>query len=85
MPNHGVSETHELFSLLRIKCDKNKCISCGKCVNVCPLNNIHMENGKPVWNNECTHCMACICRCPKEAIEYGEHSKGLPRYICKKY
>ena len=62
-----------------------ECISCGKCVNVYPLNNIHMENGKPVWNNECTHCMACICRCPKEAIEYGEHSKGLPRYICKKY
>jgi hypothetical protein len=24
--------------------------------------------------------MACICYCPKEVIEYGEKSKGKPRY-----
>lgn len=60
------------------------CISCGKCVNVCPLNNVRIENGKPVWGDHCTHCMACICRCPKEAIEYGKHSHGLNRYTCKK-
>lgn len=60
------------------------CISCGKCVNVCPLNNVRIESGKPVWGDQCTHCMACICRCPKEAIEYGKHSYGLNRYTCKK-
>lgn len=58
------------------------CVSCGKCEKMCPLGNIHLEQGKPVWGNQCTHCMACICRCPKEAIEYGKHSKGLPRYTC---
>ncbi|MBT9778745.1 flavodoxin [Clostridium sp. MCC353] len=58
----------------------DRCISCGKCEKVCPLANIRMENGKPVWGKDCTHCMACICRCPKEAIEYGKHSKGLVRY-----
>lgn len=62
----------------------NSCISCGKCVSVCPLNNIRLENGRPVWGDKCTHCMACICRCPKEAIEYGKHSKDLPRYVCPK-
>ena len=56
------------------------CIGCGKCVELCPLNNIHLENGKPVWGKNCTHCMACICYCPKEAIEYGRKSKGKPRY-----
>lgn len=60
------------------------CISCGKCIDVCPLNNIRMEGKKPAWGNHCTHCMACICHCPKEAIEYGKHSRGLPRYLCKK-
>ncbi|UWD49933.1 EFR1 family ferrodoxin [Clostridioides difficile] len=60
------------------------CVSCRKCENVCPLENIKLENGKPKWGNNCTHCMACICRCPKEAIEYGEHSKGMARYICPK-
>lgn len=56
------------------------CISCGVCERVCPLNNVRLENGRPVWGKNCTHCMACICRCPKEAVEYGRHSKGLPRY-----
>lgn len=60
------------------------CISCGKCAAVCPLNNIRFENRKPKWGKNCTHCMACICRCPAEAIEYGKHSKGLIRYICPK-
>lgn len=60
------------------------CISCGKCVNVCPLNNIRLQNGKPIWGKNCTHCMACICRCPAEAIEYGAHSRGMPRYVCPK-
>lgn len=62
----------------------DSCVSCGICMKVCPLENIRLEAGKPVWGDECTHCMACICRCPKEAIEYGKHSKGLPRYICSK-
>lgn len=60
------------------------CISCGKCAEVCPLRNIRLENGRPVWEDHCTHCMACISRCPREAIEYGAHSKGLTRYVCPK-
>ena len=56
------------------------CISCGKCERVCPTQNVHLESGRPVWGKKCTHCMACICRCPAEAIEYGKHSRGLPRY-----
>ena len=44
------------------------------------MNNIRLENGKPVWGKNCTHCMACICYCPKEAIEYGKKSKGKPRH-----
>ncbi|MDO5408019.1 MAG: EFR1 family ferrodoxin [Eubacteriales bacterium] len=63
---------------------EESCISCGKCEKVCPLNNIHMENGKPVWGDNCTHCMACISRCPKEAIEYRKKSKGKVRYTCPK-
>ncbi|MCM1220230.1 MAG: EFR1 family ferrodoxin [Lachnospiraceae bacterium] len=58
------------------------CIGCGKCVKVCPLNNIKLKDGKPVWGDQCTHCMACICKCPEEAIEYGNKSKGKPRYQC---
>ncbi len=56
------------------------CISCGKCVESCLLHNISLEQGRPAWHGSCTHCMACISRCPTEAIEYGKHSVGLRRY-----
>ena len=56
------------------------CIGCGKCAALCPTNNISIQNGKPVWGDDCTHCMACICYCPAEAIEYGKKSLGKPRY-----
>lgn len=58
------------------------CISCGKCQKDCPLGNIRMEGGRPVWGKQCTHCMACICGCPAQAIEYGRASRGKPRYQC---
>ena len=58
----------------------DNCIGCGQCVKNCPQNNIALENGKPIWGNQCTHCMACICYCPTEAIEYGKKSIGKPRY-----
>ena len=61
------------------------CISCGKCRQVCPLGNIRLENGRPVWGKRCTHCMACICLCPTQAIEYGRASRGKPRYHCPEY
>lgn len=61
------------------------CIGCGICENACPLNNIRLKDGKPVWGVVCTHCMACICGCPEEAIEYGKRSKGKPRYSCGEY
>ena len=57
-----------------------ECIVCGLCQDVCPLNNVRLVDGKPGWGNSCTHCMACICRCPKEAIEYKNISVGKRRY-----
>ena len=56
------------------------CISCGQCAKRCPMNNVTLKDGKPVWGKVCTHCMACICYCPVSAIEYGKKSVGQPRY-----
>lgn len=56
------------------------CISCGKCEKLCPVNDVKLKEGKPVWGGDCTNCMACICGCPTEAIEYKKKSVGQPRY-----
>ncbi len=61
------------------------CTGCGNCTELCPLNNITIEDGKPRWNGNCTHCMACICSCPTEAIEHGKKSIGKRRYLCPEY
>ena len=56
------------------------CTGCGQCARRCPTNSITIRDGRPVWGQGCTHCMACICYCPAEAIEYGKKSLGKPRY-----
>lgn len=80
------SLVNAVFYPIYVKADKfkadEKCIGCGKCVKECPLNNIRLTENKPVWGSSCTHCMACICKCPTEAIEYGKSSVGKPRYQC---
>lgn len=61
------------------------CIGCGKCQQKCMLNNIIIQDGKPVWGMLCTHCMACINSCPEKAIQYGIRTKRKRRYYCKEY
>jgi len=62
-----------------------ECVGCKLCAKVCPLNNIEVVDKKPIWGDSCTHCMACISKCPKKAIEYGNVTQGKKRYLLKDY
>ena len=64
-------------------CASDACVGCGACVGMCPLENIRLEDGRPVWGAHCTHCMACVSGCPHEAVEVGKNGKqtrGKRRY-----
>lgn len=57
------------FSLIRIKCDKSKCVSCGKCKRVCPMNVDVTDNSRKRKNGtECILCLECVKNCPKNAL-----------------
>jgi polyferredoxin len=57
------------FSLVRVKIDKEKCISCNKCKKVCPMNVDMTDNSrKRINGTECILCFNCINACPKEAL-----------------
>ena len=57
------------FSLLRIRCDKDRCIDCGKCKRICPMNVDVTDNSRKRANGtECILCMECVKNCPKDAL-----------------
>lgn len=57
------------FSVLRITCNEEKCISCGKCKKVCPMNVDMRDNSRKRENGtECILCMECVKNCPKNAL-----------------
>ncbi len=57
------------FSLIRVKCDKDKCVSCGICRSVCPMDVDMMDVSRTRKNaTECILCMECVRHCPKDAL-----------------
>ena len=59
----------------------DKCVSCGKCAQICPDGAIEIKNGKPEWiKPKCQHCTACINRCPQKAIQFGKKTAERGRY-----
>jgi ferredoxin len=61
------------------KADEN-CSGCGTCEKICPVGDIKMEGGRPVWQHRCTQCFACLQWCPNEAIQFRENTYGRKRY-----
>ena len=58
------------FSWLRIKCDEEKCIHCGKCIEVCPMDVEVNRNARNRKNaTECILCQKCKKACPVNALK----------------
>ena len=57
------------FSLLRVHCDEDKCVHCGKCLQVCPMNvEVNKETRKRKNGTECILCYECTKVCPSKAL-----------------
>lgn len=57
------------FSLLRVRCDESRCIHCGKCLRVCPMDvEVNRDSRRRKNATECILCYACTEACPTKAL-----------------
>ncbi|MDR1326003.1 MAG: EFR1 family ferrodoxin, partial [Treponema sp.] len=57
------------------------CKSCGICEKICPVKNIEIINGQPLFKHNCEQCLACIHHCPSKALNIGNKTQNKKRYI----
>lgn len=76
--------THFIIGSRGFHVDKG-CTSCGTCSDSCPVANIRMVKGRPVWGKQCIHCMACLHACPQEVIQYKKATQKKGRYRLSDY
>lgn len=62
---------HEMPSSTPIIYNKEKCIGCNICVDICQVDILipNVEKGKPpivLYPGECWYCGCCVMECPKE-------------------
>ena len=57
-----------------------RCNACRICEKVCPVDNIQLKDGRPVWSSQCQQCLACLHFCPVSAIQWGKGTIRKNRY-----
>ncbi len=64
----GVMPFHTLTSY-QAELDENKCIGCGNCIEICPMETIEMDKSIARINLEkCIGCGVCVHHCSEKAI-----------------
>lgn len=57
------------YAWLRVKNDTDKCIGCGKCNKVCPMEVDMRDNSRKRLNGtECILCLRCVEACPAKSL-----------------
>ncbi|MBR4888235.1 MAG: EFR1 family ferrodoxin [Clostridia bacterium] len=61
------SPVHDARNMRGLLAEEN-CTGCGTCVQVCPMYNVSLKDGRAAMGDECVSCLACYHWCPQKAI-----------------
>ena len=65
-------------ALLRV--DRNLCVGCGTCVDVCPKKCYSFGSQGITNTGDCAYCLACANNCPQKAIKLVREPNPNARY-----
>ena len=72
-----IKETEDFFSSDLAVLDQNKCIKCGKCMEICRFDAVEIsEKGYNIIPLECEGCGYCTHICPSDALKLEKQKDG---------
>jgi MinD superfamily P-loop ATPase len=80
--NPEIKKTMEFKGLNVAYINPEKCIECGRCMELCRFNAIEDYKVNPI---HCEGCKVCVVNCPVDAIEYNERISGYAYISETKY
>lgn len=66
------------INIFKIKRDKESCIKCGSCNDVCPAG-VDVDNSRNIKDADCISCLNCIEGCPKDALSARMFNKKISK------
>lgn len=82
-PTGAILSLFAYFPVFALRINKNKCVSCGKCVQFCKAECIDTKT-KKIDNSRCVSCFNCIGKCNFKAIDFSLFTRPKPSDITSK-
>ena len=71
--SHIMAKRSKVFGHLLVEVIKpERCVACGSCVSVCPVDAISFVDENPKLTGKCTACGDCYLACPRVEHDYSE-------------
>ena len=73
-----MSQEKKTFNDLKTEIiDTEKCVSCGTCEAVCPVNVIELQDNTPILVGNCIECGICYANCPATSFNENEMEEKI--------